>query len=39
MLCFNNNKGIIVFKSFKEVIISNNKNVNNNRLFIIQIMI
>ena len=35
VLYFNNNKRIIIFKSFKEIIISNDKGINNNKLFII----
>ena len=34
-LCFSNNKRIIIFKSFKKVIMNSNKNVNNSKLFTI----
>jgi len=39
ILYFNNNKKVIIFKNFKEITINNNKNINNNKLFIIQIII
>ena len=39
MLYFNDNKKVIIFKSFKKIIINSNENVNNSKLFTIQIII